>query len=76
MRMSEKTDSRVLPPGVGIEMTDYQVAALGSARALPRLDRLERALQIVNQIANIFHPNRKPDQRIGDAQFFPLLLGN
>src|SRR5882724_3941787 len=39
-------------------------------------NRFEGGLQIVNQIAHVFHANREPDQRISDTQFFALFLWN
>ena len=37
-------------------------------------DCLEGELKIVNQIADIFHPDRKPNKRIGDAERFAFLF--
>src|SRR6266498_1358388 len=44
--------------------------------ATTRLNRFERALQIVDFISDSFHAHRKPDERICNAQFFALLLRN
>src|SRR5205823_4446633 len=40
------------------------------------LNRFESELQVVDQIAHAFHPDRQSHQRIGDSKFLALVFRN
>src|SRR5438067_11828140 len=39
-----------------------------------RSDRFESELEVVDEVAQIFDPDRQPDERVTDAELVPLFL--
>jgi hypothetical protein len=48
--------------------------ATQQARTPVLLNRFERALQVIDQIADVLDTDRQPDERIGDTEFLPLFF--